>query len=447
MAKDYSEVPDELLSVESEKEKPGSVHVFKKATNYKDATALFIDNGLFVELAIKLSKDFKRVLYYSPWQSGFPKSSNGSIGKGIEGIERVDYMFDHIRDIDIAIFPDVYYGDYQDYFRSVGIRVWGCGSAEFLETDRWRTRQYQKKAGMPVPETKRFVGLDALRAYLKTAEDKFVKVSKWRGDFETFHHVKYFTSEPILDKLEWSLGARKKIEEFIVEASVGEVESGYDGWVIDGKFPPIAMYGFEIKDAAYAAKIEEYEKIPKPIQWVNDKLVPVFKDAGSRGFFSTEVRFGKDKAPYLTDPCLRSGSPPSEVMMECYSNLPEIIYEGSAGTMVTPKPLAKYAAMAMMHSAWADGNWMPVDFKKSDRQWIKFRNLTIIDGRHYAVPLSSGLPEIGAVVGIGNTLNEAMERVKEVAKNVEGYILDIKIADFDPTLQTLDEAKKYGVGF
>ena len=66
-----------------------------------------------------------------------------------------------------------------------------------------------------------------------------------------------------------------------------------------------------------------------------------------------------------------------------------------------------------------------VQFPEELRENVKLRNLTMIDGEYYVVPQSIGLPEIGAVVAVGNTLDEAMEKVKGYAEKVEGYFLDV----------------------
>jgi hypothetical protein len=52
----------------------------------KDVVALVVDNGLFVELALKLSKTYKKVYYYVPWESAFAKMNLAKIGYGLEGL-------------------------------------------------------------------------------------------------------------------------------------------------------------------------------------------------------------------------------------------------------------------------------------------------------------------------------------------------------------------------
>lgn len=38
-----------------------------------DVVALVVDNGLFVEIAIKLAQTYKKVYYYVPWEAHLPR--------------------------------------------------------------------------------------------------------------------------------------------------------------------------------------------------------------------------------------------------------------------------------------------------------------------------------------------------------------------------------------
>ena len=165
--------------------------------------------------------------------------------------------------------------------------------------------------------------------YLKKHKDVWIKNSFYRGDFETFHHHDYYMSKPWLDNLAHKLGPKQDTFEFIIEEGVDGVESGYDGFTIDGKFSKNCFYGYECKDAAYIGRTSN--SLPKPLEYVNQKLSPVFKELSYRGFYSNEVRLPKKKEPYVLDMTMRCGSPPSQTYMEIFSNWGEIIWYGSGG--------------------------------------------------------------------------------------------------------------------
>ena len=271
----------------------------------KYGTALIWDHGLFLDaLAVPLAKDFKRVLYYVPYENAYPRSNAPRIGEGIPGIERVLSPWPHYDEIDLWVFPDVYEGDLQEFLVSQGKRVWGCRKGEFLELDREASKEHSKKLGIDIGNYSVVKGLDALREHLKTHDDQYVKVSAFRGDTETFHAPNFKHAETQLDELEHNLGAKKKIIEFIVEDAINDaIEVGYDGYVIDGKFAKHAILGVEVKDKAYVGKTMNYERLPETAKDVNAKLAPTLKEYGYRGFISTELRCTKDGKAYLIDPC------------------------------------------------------------------------------------------------------------------------------------------------
>ena len=418
--------------------------------NLKDKTVLFYDNGLFLGIAQRISQDFKRVLYYSPWKSAFPKSKLTMVGHGIDGIERINEFWDYVDEADLIVFPDVYDGDIQLQLRRMGKRVFGGGKGEEMELFRYEMNEHMKELNLPVAKIEKVIGLKKLRESLKKKENQYVKISIFRGNFETFHHINYKLSEPILDELEHKLGAEKEIMEFIVEESIdGEdiVETGFDGFTIDGQFPKKALFGYEIKDLGYIIQTKDYDKISPLITGFNDAVSETFRKYQYRGFFSTEIRVGKDKLPYQIDMCSRSGSPPNEIYQEIISNISEILWYGSEGVLIEPEYEAKYGIEVMIHSDWADENWQAVYFPEEIKRWVKWRNLTKINGTYYIVPMDNGLPEIGAVIAIGNSVEDCIKKVKGYAEQIEGYRLDIKIGSIDAMTDVIEKGKKIGISF
>ena len=253
-------------------------------TDLLKKTAMVIDHGLFTFIAERLAEDFGRVLYFNPWATAFPKSGPHMVGEGIDGVERIDEIWSNLDRADIIIFPDIYDGELQNHLRKLGHRVWGGGTTDHFEYDRWEFRNLQADIKMATPRCERLRGLTALRDLLIENEDLYVKVNKYRGDMESFHHTSYNLTEPYLDDLESRLGAKKEVIEFVVEWPVEGVEVGFDGWSIDGKFPEIAGYGYEIKDNGYVGRIVKYADLPDSLKRVNDKLAPELLKNGMRGF-------------------------------------------------------------------------------------------------------------------------------------------------------------------
>jgi hypothetical protein len=237
-----------------------------------------------------------------------------------------------------------------------------------------------------------------------------------------------------------------QLMEFIDEEKIDGVETGCDIWTVDGQYPQYGMYGWEIKDQCYIGKITQTALMPKAITYVNSKLSKVFKEEESRGFFSTEVRVDKDKNPFLMDFTARCGNPPYQLHLEMIDNLLEVMYEGAKGNLIEPKYNSKYGAVAIIESEFAEENWMPIQIEEDAKKWIKIMNMCVIDGITYSLPIY-GLSEIGAVVGTGNTLQEAIDNCKKHADQIKGYKLTVETLSFDEAEKVIEEGKKFGVMF
>lgn len=419
---------------------------FGQLANLKEKIALVYDNGLFIEIAKTLSKSFKKVYYYMPWKNSFPKSNQYIVGEGIEGVERIYNFWDYKDKVDIFIFPDIYDGDLQLELQRQGKLVWGGRKGEDMELYRDRMKKYMKSIGLYVTPYTVIKGLDSLREYLKEHENVWVKQNITRGDFETFRSKNYQTIEPVLDELEHNLGRMKFVKDFIVEESLDDaVETGVDLYTVDGKYPTETLAGIEVKDLGYVGKIVSYDELSPKVTDFNDKIKPALEKFGYKGFMSTEIRVTKDKPPYMVDFCARAGSPPNELYQLMYKNLAEIIWYGASGFLIDPITTKKYGVEALIHSSWADRNWQAITFPEEYRNNIKLRNACKINDYYYAVPQSVGLPEIGAVVTEGNTIEEAVEQAKKIAESIEGHYIDIKIDSIDTALEQFEKLEEFGV--
>jgi hypothetical protein len=402
-------------------------------------TILVYEGGLFQSLAHRLARDYERVLYFRPWVSSFSHSNDFQMGMGYENIERVHDFWDVVDEVDTFCFPDVCYGDLQMYLREQGKAVFGAGYGEEMELLRWEFKEKMKEVGLPVQPCKRVVGMDALRKELEKEEDKYIKISLLRGIAETWHHINYALSEPKLADMEHELGARSKTQEFIIEDSIPTTaEVGYDGYCVHGKYPRLSQFGIEVKDKSYAAKVVPNTSLDKHVKLVNDKLVPLMKSYGYQGFVSTEIRVSGGKG-YLVDMTCRAPSPAGECFQEICGNLGEVIEGAAHGELVEWKPIAQYGVQALLRSDFAEENWLPIDIPKKVRPWVKLYHSTKIEGQEYIVPIDLDMPQIGSVVGIGNTPEEAAKKCLGYCDEIEAYGL---VVEKDAMQQAIDDLKK-----
>ena len=122
------------------------------------------------------------------------------------------------------------------------------------------------------------------------------------------------------------------------------------------------------------------------------------------------------------------------------------MWEGAQGKVVDPNPVARYGVCAMLHSSWATKNWTPIHIPDDIRHLVKIRNHTRIDGVDYFVPQpDSDLPEIGALVAIGDTLEGAVEELKENAERIKAYSLEVKTDAIDAALEQVEKGKSLGL--
>jgi len=413
----------------------------------KDQTLLVIDAGLFTHVAESLARDFKRTMYWSdPVRSGFPQEKHSRIGCDLPGIERIQDVWGALSegDIDLVAFPDVVTASLASYVKSLGIPVFGTSKhAAELELDRWGTRKVLKSIGLAVPEATRIVGTEDLEKYLRQTSDVYVKYGRYRGDLETFHHDDWFTTESWFHDTVRHLGPSGPEAEFIVEEPIKGVEAGIDAYSVDGEWPERVMWGYELKDAGYLGRVDAYDRVPAPLRLVADRLSSVLKDRGHRGWISTECRIDRDAVAYLIDPCLRCGSPPSEAWSLLCENQGEIVSEGARGRIVAPEVRGKYAAELILKSEFAADHFLALEIPANVRERIQLHNHCVIDGKDYTVPIQ--IPEIGAAVGYGDSIDEAAEQALEAADALKAYELDYREDAFDEIKKEIEKGRSCGL--
>lgn len=147
-------------------------------TNPSSMTAMVFDHGLFLPLAQKLSPSFKRMLYFSEWQEGFPTLNKRVIGDGYEGIDRIDDIWPYVAETDLFIMPDIYNSGLQEHLEGMGKLVWGSRKGDKLEINRSEFLWTLHELGLEVPKYQKIVGLSELRNHLKDREDVYIKISK-----------------------------------------------------------------------------------------------------------------------------------------------------------------------------------------------------------------------------------------------------------------------------
>lgn len=407
----------------------------------------FCDFGLFVENAIQASKKYKHVYYFNPaWRSPFPSSRDLTIGTGFENITVIQNFWDYKKYLDLVIVPDVYMYDIQNELRSQNIPVWGMGSVEWLENDRFKMNDWLMQNDLPIPKREEKFGVESLK---DTPKGSHIKINQWREDAETFKKFGSPQIDGYFDQLNFYLGHRKKDYRFMVEENIDGIEFGIDSYTVDGKYPELSIYGAEIKGSCYLGKAARTNRLPQSLKLVDDKLSKLFREYEARGNFSTEVRIDKNRKGYLTDFTARLGNPPSSCQMEIIGNLPEIAWAGANGELIEPEIRARYCAQATMTSEFAAQSELAFEFPDSIRRFVKIKNVCKADGVYYYIPnKGSKITTVGAIVGLGSTKEEAVENCKKNASEVKAFQLEIDTYALDEAIEETQKANKdFGFNF
>lgn len=269
-----------------------------------EVVALFYDTGLFLPLARKLGTQFSKVYYFTHWMKGFPVVNDAVIGEGFPEIERVDDIWDVVDQIDLSVFPDIQNAGLQLHLEGMGIPVWGSRNGDRLETRRQLFHHVLEEVGLPVPKYETIVGLSKLTKYLMDKENKFIKISKYRGSLETYHWKSWRQDGITLYYWGLRFGLVKDLIPFMVfDALETDLEIGGDTYCVDGQWPSIMLHGDEYKDKAYLGAVTNREDMPDQIKEVLDAFGTILKDYRYRNQWSMELRVVDDKAYFIDPTC------------------------------------------------------------------------------------------------------------------------------------------------
>lgn len=415
----------------------------------KDATFCFVDHGLNVPMAIRFAKEAKRVLYYSPWEKGFPLVTEAIVGDGFDNLERCDDWMDPdvIKDVDCFVFPDLQHSGAQHLLEYLGKPVWGSKSGDSYELNRVKFHKTLERLGLDCPKWRVINGLTNLRLYLQEHEDCHVKISRWRGMMETWRHTTYDESRPKLDQLAVKFGPLQDHIPFIVVDHIEtELELGIDTYLVNGRYPSVVCDGPEIKDQCYLCAIHEVEEIDEGMLEILDKFSEELGKERYTNFFSIEARAVGDKR-YFIDPCCRTPCPATEAQTALYTNLPKIVLAGAQGELVEPEYEDTFAAQIILTMKGDKSDWGVVDIPDKAKEWVSLGGSCEVDGRTCFPPDGSHGHEIGWLVATAKSPSGVLDVMKERAALFSGTGITADIRPLIDALQEIQSAEDQGIPF
>lgn len=408
-----------------------------------EVTACVVDHGLFPHIAQCLAEQCAHVYYAGPSERVMPRLADAIVGDGFSNITRVDSLWEVKRKTDVFVFPDIGFGGEQQELIDQGYPVWGHHGADELEYDKGLFLMTLKGLGMAVPPHVVIRGLAALRDHLWEQEDKYVKVSRYRGDWETFHWRNRVLDFLALYAAAVRLGsAADDIAFYVFDAIDTPIEDGIDTWCIDGAWPKKILHAMERKDKSLIGAIQNMADVAPDVRGVNEAFSETLRSYGYRGPFSTEVRLAAFQT-FFIDPTCRFGSPPSQLQTVLLKNLPEIIYRGALGEVVEPDAPDPIGAQVLITSDREKDEWLPFEMPAELRPYVKASFACEIEGIFTIAP--NPLENwAGWLVATGDSIESVIDTLKErKAMLPDGF--DCDLTSLCDLLRELEEANKSGI--
>ena len=410
-----------------------------------DKVAIVYDRGgLYLYCAEVLARKYKKVYYFLVDSDAYPSSIKAKIGECLN-VERIHDFWPYVDKCDIVYCFDCYDSEFLHWLRDKGYNVFGSARGGMVEVDKIKFLETLEELDLPCAETYLAEGVEDLERYLEKNKGPMWLKNLHRGDFETRKYSNMKQIKPFLDDLRKRLGTSADDVQILVQHKIDSVcEIGYDGFCINGDFTEHAISGYEIKDRGFVGRIQK--ETPPILKMINDKFSPIFKEAGYYGNYSTEVRIAKNGDPYFIDPTCRVPSPPGELMCEIYENWAEATWEIAQGIVPILKPVAKFGAVIIMTSEWHNEHELCVQFPSKIAKYVKLKNHTRRGNSYYCIPNGNG-GFFGAVIGMGDTLDEAIKMCLDNAELVEADEFNFDPSIFDAAKEQIEGGKKYIGGF
>jgi hypothetical protein len=411
-----------------------------------DSTILVRDNGLFLPVARRLARDAKRVLYFTDCENAYPKINDAVTGDGFPDIERVKDIWDVKNEVDCFVYYDIGHSGEQAELRSQGFPVWGSGKADEQELDRELFMRTIKNIGLPDAPFDVVPGLVSLREFLEDKEDVYIKVSRYRGSFETSHFRSMELDRGLLDLWGVRFGPVSELIRFLVFPNIKtDLEIGCDTYCINGQWPQTMLHGIEWKDKSYFASVTARDKMPEHVQEVLEKYGKVLSKAGHHGAFSMELRV-KDDTAYFIDPTPRGGLPSTSSQIALWKNFSEIIWAGAHGELVEPEPASKFSAESIVTMKGHENAWRTAALPDKLADSLMLTGCCMVEDGVVSFPPDPDGDAVGWLVATGNTMEQVVEKMNALADELPDG-MDANTETLAYVIKEIDQAQEEGIEF
>lgn len=408
---------------------------------------VFDHEGLFIPLARCLARSGAKVFYHTP-QERRDSVFEAVMGDGMKPeLDVVDNIWDVKSKVDTFVFPDVRHMGEQLELRAQGFPVWGAGRGMNLELDRQFFLRTLAELNLDVPPHEIVLGVTALRQYLADKEDIYIKVSKWRGSWETKHWKNQETSGYLLDAWAAKFGGIKDRITFLCFSKIEtKLEIGCDTFNIDGRWPRLMLHGIEKKNKAYFSAVTPFNRMPSELTNIMAAFSPVLASAGYRCQWSMEARV-TEREVYFIDATTRGGLPSTGSQILAMRNLPQVIHHGARGEVVEPEYDALFTAECMVTlSKDEDSDWLTDVFKPELKPHLMASLCCEVGGQLWWPPYDLRGENIGWLVAKGNTPTETAREMNRLADLLPDGC-DAAVESLADIIREVEVEKEEGIPF
>jgi hypothetical protein len=411
-----------------------------------NTTFCVIDHGFGLPIARRLAAEGSRVLYYTPWEKAYPVLNEAIIGDGFPEIERCNDFWSRKNEIDVFVFPDVYHQGLQQELRSQGKAVWGAGNSMRLELDRMFFLKTLKDLGLDVPKFDVVTGVSALAEYLWDKENVFIKISRWRGSWETTHWHNRQQDGHRLEEWAVKFGGVKERVRFLCFAQIDTMlELGCDTFNINGQWPKTVVHGIEKKDAAYFAAVTKLKEMPEEITHIMHAFSPVLKELGYACQWAMEVRVA-DEGNFFIDATTRMGLPSTASQLINMKNFSEVVYHGANGEMTEPDYEKEFTAECMVKIHGGTGVWETILLDPELKKNFMALDCCMVDGQIWYPADEKPIEELGWLVATGDTPTECAKEMNRLADLLPDGA-DAAVEELADIIREIEEAEDRGIKF
>jgi hypothetical protein len=371
--------------------------------------------GLYTEQANALWNKGDKIKYWTSWQAD-QKFDWYSIGLGFEHIEKVKYAAEWYAWADCIFAPDVTGQDEIAFLKTIYPKksIFGSSLAHKLEQERWGLKKVLKSVDIKFAQSERIIGLDGLRDYFIKNKDKFIKISTFRGDTESFYAKDGKSIDLKLDEIAIQRGPFKNRTEFIVEDTISsDVEIGADLIFNGVDYLKPYIYGYECAKGLYIGRVSE--NLPSLLKDVMDKLKPILQKLDYRSCISTEIKCIDKTTSYFLDITCRLPNPLCALYNEYIKNWREVVYKTGLKQNIRLDIKHKYIGAFFLNSNHGKDHYIKIDVDPKDRDHIKFVVVGENDGSWYSI---KGTEKICVVIAGGQTVQEVIDTIKKYTNKV-----------------------------